>query len=192
MRGTIPGLATPFPVVRRLPSLYQDDDLTCRFTAGLDEVLAPVLSTLDNLWAYFDPRLCPPDLLPWLASWVGVELPADLPEPVRRELVATAGGWQRGRGTAAALAEQLRRLTGAVVEVADDGGTTWSTAPGAPVRPCGPGVVRVVVRGDADRERVLAVAREAVPAHVPVRVDVRTDAGGLGAATAPSGHGGGS
>lgn len=179
MRGTVPGLRTPFPLVQRLPSLYQDDDLTCRFTAGLDEVLAPVLSTLDNLWAYLDPRLCPPDHLPWLASWVGADLDDDLPEAVCRDLVASAARWQRARGTAAGLAEQVGLVVGGPVEVDDDGGVTWSAVPGEPV-PAGSGPapqVRVVVpagTAELDRDRAAAVARAAAPAHVAVVVHEAT------------------
>jgi phage tail-like protein len=172
-------------MVERLPSLYQSDDLTRRFTAGLDEVLAPVLSTLDNLWAYFDPRLCPPDLLAWLATWVGAVLTDDLPEAAARELVATAATWQRGLGTAAALAEQVRQVAGGAVEVVDPGATTWSTTPGQPGQPepDGCGLLRVVVRGarsGVERDRVVEVVRAAVPAHLPVEVELGTvtDGGG--------------
>ena len=186
MRGTVVGLATPFPMVERLPSLYQSDDLTRRFTAGLDEVLAPVLSTLDNLWAYFDPDLCPPDLLAWLATWVGADLTDELPEPARRRLVATAATWQRARGTADALAEQVRQVTGGSVEVVDPGGTTWSGVPVVP-EPARGGcrALRVVVRGarsGVERDRVLEVVRAATPAHLPVAVELEygaeTDDGG--------------
>ena len=48
--------AQPAPIGEQLPALYADDDFAQRFTAGLDTVLAPVFSTLDNLPAYLDPR----------------------------------------------------------------------------------------------------------------------------------------
>ncbi|MGW2847530.1 hypothetical protein ACWC5G_21895, partial [Streptomyces sp. NPDC001274] len=65
-RAAVPGLPSRYPIGGLLPALYADDDLAQRFTAGLDTVLAPVLSTLDNLPAYFDPALAPADFLPWL------------------------------------------------------------------------------------------------------------------------------
>ena len=56
----------------RCPGLYQERrvhrDASC---GALDEVLAPVLSTLDNLPAYLDVATTPDDLLPWLAAWLG-------------------------------------------------------------------------------------------------------------------------
>jgi phage tail-like protein len=172
----VPGLRTPFPLGERLPSVYQEDDLTRRFTAGLDEVLAPVQSTLDNLWAYVDPGLCPPDHLPWLAGWVGVELADDVPETVRRELVATAADWQRARGTAAGLRELAERLTGGQVEVSDGRAVTWSTVPAEPrPAPTAAPVVRVTVHGavrPVDVEGLTSLLREVAPAHVVVQVHV--------------------
>ena len=76
MRGAVPGLPTPHPIGLALPALYLDDGFTQRFTAGLDEVLAPVLLTLDCLDAYLDLELAPPDFLDWLAGY-------RMPEPTR-------------------------------------------------------------------------------------------------------------
>src|ERR1700730_1144995 len=67
-------LPSRYPIGGLLPALYADDDFAQRFTAGLDTMIAPVVSTLDNLAAYFDSRLAPEDFLMWLASWVGAEL----------------------------------------------------------------------------------------------------------------------
>ena len=70
-----------------------------RFTDALDEVLAPVLVTLDNLPAYFDPKTTPEYFLDWLAGWVGLELFEKWSPEVRRPLVADAVERHRQRGT---------------------------------------------------------------------------------------------
>ena len=70
-----------------------------RFTDALDEVLAPVVATLDNLPAYFDPRTAPEHFLDWLAAWVGLELFERWPPELRRPLVADAVQRHRERGT---------------------------------------------------------------------------------------------
>ena len=70
-----------------------------RFTDALDEVLAPVVATLDNLPAYFDPRTAPEHFLDWLAAWVGLELFEKWPPELRRPLVADAVQRHRERGT---------------------------------------------------------------------------------------------
>ena len=55
MRGLVPDLISPHPLGSTLPVVFREDDFTQRFCAGLDDVLAPVIATLDSLPAYFDP-----------------------------------------------------------------------------------------------------------------------------------------
>ena len=68
MRGLVDGLRSPHPLGGTLPPIYLEDSLTQRITAGLDEVLAPVLNVLDNLDAYLDPALAPSDFYEWLTA----------------------------------------------------------------------------------------------------------------------------
>lgn len=89
-RAAVPGLPSRYPIGGQLPALYAEDDFAQRFTAGLDTVLAPVFATLDNLPAYFDPRLAPADFLSWLAAWVGGVDDPRWPVELRREAVARA------------------------------------------------------------------------------------------------------
>ena len=63
MRTQVQGLATPYPIHRFVPAFLQEDDFVVRFTTGLDHVVAPVVSALDCLEAYVDPRLAPDDTL---------------------------------------------------------------------------------------------------------------------------------
>ncbi|MFF3529992.1 phage tail protein [Streptomyces rubiginosohelvolus] len=179
-RAAVPGLPSRYPIGELLPALYADDDLAQRFTAGLDTVLAPVLSTLDNLPAYVDPALAPADFLPWLASWVGVEADPAWPVELRRAVVARAVELHRWRGTRRGLVERLRLCCGVHAEVRDGGGATWSAEPGAalPPPPTGELLVRVwPVRADdgagaVDAHRVLELATAACPVHLTCRVEV--------------------
>ncbi|MFD5694204.1 phage tail protein [Streptomyces rubiginosohelvolus] len=179
-RAAVPGLPSRYPIGELLPALYADDDLAQRLTAGLDTVLAPVLSTLDNLPAYVDPALAPADFLPWLASWVGVEADPAWPVELRRAVVARAVELHRWRGTRRGLVERLRLCCGVHAEVRDGGGATWSAEPGAalPPQPTGELLVRVwPVRADdgagaVDAHRVLEVATAACPVHLTCRVEV--------------------
>ncbi|WP_097886474.1 phage tail protein I [Streptomyces sp. st140] len=179
-RAAVPGLPSRYPIGELLPALYADDDLAQRFTAGLDTVLAPVLSTLDNLPAYVDPALAPADFLPWLASWVGVEADPAWPVELRRAVVARAVELHRWRGTRRGLVERLRLVCGVHAEVRDGGGATWWAEPGAalPPPPTGELLVRVwPVRAadgvDAvDAHRVLEVATASCPVHLTCRVEV--------------------
>ena len=111
-RGLIDELPSTRPLASFLPAMLQADDFCVRFTQGLDPVLAPVLSTIDNLDAYVDPWLTPPDFLDWLAGWFGLELDATWPEERRRALVANALELGRWRGTVVGLAMLVELYTG--------------------------------------------------------------------------------
>ncbi|MGH9198184.1 MAG: phage tail protein, partial [Acidimicrobiia bacterium] len=74
MRESAPDLETPYPLGQTLPAIFQEDDFALRFVSAFDRVLAPVISTLDNVSAYLDPKIAPPDFVEWLAGWVGLAL----------------------------------------------------------------------------------------------------------------------
>ena len=74
MRGLVAGLDGTHPLGPALPALYQEDVTAQRFLSAFDDALAPILCTLDNIDAYFDPRLAPEDFLDWLGGWVGLSL----------------------------------------------------------------------------------------------------------------------
>ena len=176
MRATVDGLRSPHPLVEALPSLFQEDDFSCRFVAAFDDVLAPVVSSLDCLDAYLDPWLAPPDFLEWLSTWVGMALDANWPEERRRRLVAQAADLYRWRGTVRGLAEQVAVYTGTLPDIVEGGGVAWSAAPGAALP--GTGEQRIVVRVHAagapgiDAGRLEAIVASAKPAHLEHVVDV--------------------
>ena len=167
--------------------MLQEDPFLQRFTAGLDEVLAPFAATLDSLDRYVDPAVTPEDFLGWLAGWVGLDLDPRWPVEVRRSLLRSAAAVQDARGTAAGLRDEVALLTGCAVEVCDPGGVACSAEPGGalpPHRATGadrhrrrPGARRPDdlrdPGGDA-RARLDRAVRAAVPAHLPVTVEVPT------------------
>jgi phage tail-like protein len=179
MRSSVPGLPTARPLGEMLPSIYADDTFAQRFTAGLDDVLAPVFLTLDSLGAYLDPWLAPEDFLPWLARWVGVEVDEDWPVSVRRALVARGVELFRMRGTVAGLRAHVADFFGGEAEVADSGGVAWSAEPGeADLGEAGAGPWVSVTLTVADPDQVSQSALQALvaaakPAHVAHEVEVR-------------------
>ncbi|MGW7471954.1 phage tail protein [Streptomyces cyaneofuscatus] len=176
-RAAVPGLPSRYPIGALLPALYADDDLAQRFTAGLDTVLAPVLSTLDNLPAYFDPALAPADFLPWLATWVGAGIDPGWPPELQRAVLARAVELHRWRGTRRGLVEHLRLCFGVHADVRDGGGVAWSPEPGTalPPPPTGELLVRVwpVAPGvTVDANRVQEVVTASCPVHLTCRVEI--------------------
>ncbi len=100
-----------------LPGIYRDNDFLGRFLLIFQNILDPIERTVDNLHCYFDPRMTPPEFLPWLASWVDLVLDPTWPEERRRELVASAAELFRWRGTRKGLSEYLRIYTGKTPEI---------------------------------------------------------------------------
>ncbi|MFE6777778.1 phage tail protein [Streptomyces sp. NPDC057702] len=175
-RAAVPGLRSRHPIGAHLPALYAEDDLAQRFTAGLDTVLAPVFATLDNLSAYFDPRVTPADFLGWLASWIGAVDDPRWPPDLRREAILRALELHRARGTRRGLTEALRLLLGVGSDVVGDGTAVWSrTALSAlPPPPAADLVVRVWPEQatDVDPERVEELVRALCPVHTRCQVRV--------------------
>lgn len=182
-RHGIPGLASPHPIGEQLPAMYLADPFTQRLCQALDEVLAPVLATLDSFPAYLDPGTAPADHLGSLAGWLGVELAAHLPERRRREVVAGGVARTARRGTHAGLVDAVLDafipLIGPEdIRIEDPGGTHWSLEPGSPLpgQPDGTLVVRLRVSDPAavDQRRLDAVVAAAKPANLEHRVEVST------------------
>ena len=178
MRGTVPGLASPHPLGGTLPALYADDSFAQRLCEGLDEVLAPVLATLDCLPAYLDPATAPTDLVEWLAGWVGVAVAPQMPDGRRRQLVAAVARLYVLRGTLSAIRTIVELSTGQTPEIHESGGTSWSQDPDAPLpgRPEPELVVRLRMAGpEIDEARLVALIEAFVPAHVPCRLELLPD-----------------
>lgn len=178
MRGLVEGLASPYPIGEMLPAVYQEDEFTQRFTAGLDDVLAPAISTLDCLEHYLDPALTPEDFLPWLAGWLNMDL-GGTPDPVRRRrLLAAAGDLYRRRGTAGGLRDHLWLVFGGRVEVQDGAGVTVRAAHHATGRAEAPGprrpllTVRIAPEVPVEHAVVDRFVAASKPAHLPHVVEV--------------------
>lgn len=176
MRGALDNLPSPHPLGQTLPSVYRSDAFSQQLCESFDEVLAPVISVLDNVPAYLDLGTAPEDLLPWLAHWIGLTVDRG-DDPVRqRELLRSTSelhGWQ---GTCRGIELAISAHLGVRAEVADTGGASWSVdardpLPGEPL----PAVVVQVfpVAGqEIDEERLKDAVAELKPAHVIHRVQV--------------------
>jgi phage tail-like protein len=157
------------------------DDFVQRLCEALDDILAPIWVTIDNLDAYVDAHLAPDDFVDLLAAWTGAERHLEGISARRRSLVVEAVTISRWRGTARALQRLLELFTGAEVEIDDTGGSAWirdgSEDTGRlfdDAAPCVRIRVKEATPGDDARfKRALtALVAAAMPAHVPAAIEV--------------------
>ncbi len=92
---------------RRLPRVYSRQapmaDFLRRFLALFDGCLADLDARATARRALLDPQSAPPELLPWLAGFLGLVLDQRWPEKARRRLIAEAAWLFRFRGTVPGL-----------------------------------------------------------------------------------------
>jgi phage tail-like protein len=166
-----------------LPAPYQGDAVLGRFLKIFEGTLAPIEQMIDGAANYFDPRLTPAEFLPWLASWLGVELDENWPLAERRELLARAAELLRRQGTRYALRESLRLYAGATPLIVENFsglrlGQDSLMGVNSRIGVLEPHSLAVTVLTDRDvDEGVLrGIVESQKPAHVACRLEVyRTD-----------------
>jgi phage tail-like protein len=121
--------------------------------------------------AYFDPRLTPGDLLPWLAGWVGAGIQGR--EDVTRLLAAETASIHRARGTKAGMRRALAIATGGeplVIENTEGLRLDADARLGinttlAPFQPNALTITLIKGADEIDEEAVAGTIRELKPAH---------------------------
>ncbi len=140
-----------------LPGIYADDPFIDGLLRIVESFWSPLDRQIDQLHAYFDPRLTPAELLPWLGTWVDLVLDENLSIPRRRALIRHAADLYRRRGTADALRDFLAICTGVVPEIAENSRTDQPFHFTVTLRVPNPETV--------DRGRVARIIDEEKPAH---------------------------
>jgi phage tail-like protein len=95
-----------------LPRLYRDDDFLGRLLLIFQSVLDPIEQRIDDSDHYLDPSVTPDELLPWLASWLGIAFTPGMSPSSQRELLLRAVELYRWKGTGRALRQELALRTG--------------------------------------------------------------------------------
>jgi len=115
-------IASQISYLKYLPAIYSESEFIGRFLMIFESVLGPVEAMVDNLAYYFDPGISPEELLPWLASWMKVEMDSSWPVERRREMVKSGPWLFQWRGTRRGLREYLRLYTGIEPVITEDFG----------------------------------------------------------------------
>jgi phage tail-like protein len=159
-----------------LPAMYSDDDFAMRLVSSFENVLDPLVATLDNLAEHFDTAYAPRDVLELLSDWLALERDEQRSGEERRRLLQRAPELMRLRGTRAGIELALELAFPDVpLRVDDGGGVRWSLDPDADWADARASFV-VYCDTPLPPERLAAVARlidQAKPAHVAYRLRVR-------------------
>lgn len=178
MRSAVAGLSSPHPLADTLPSMLREDIFARSLCASFDEVLAPVLLTLDTYPSYLDPALTPRDMVPWLAQWLGLAVDPDTEIDPQRQELQSSSTLNATRGTRRSVELILEAALGFEVEVVESGGTRWTPSPGGALPGEPDPLLTVIVRPPegyvVDLLRLDALIRSAKPAHVRHEVQVPT------------------
>jgi len=117
VRAEFPG----HDLLRRLPRAYSRDPAAAAFLRRYLALADGVLSEMELRSAQrdlvLDPFGAPPEVLPWLASLIGLTLDGRWPEPARRTMLAEAVCLFRRRGTIAGLRRMLEIYLGCDVVI---------------------------------------------------------------------------
>jgi phage tail-like protein len=107
-------------LLKYLPALYtEQDEFMGRFVMLFESFWDPIEARINNIHYYLDPKLTPPDLLPWLATWVDLLLDEKWPEAKRRQLLSAMVPLYRQRGTRRGLQQYLEIYTGQTPHIAE-------------------------------------------------------------------------
>ncbi|HKP76278.1 MAG TPA: phage tail protein, partial [Longimicrobiaceae bacterium] len=112
LRAEVPG----HDLLRRLPKTFSREEPDAAFLRRFLALFDGLVSELENRAAFrevlLDPRATPEDMLPWLASFLGMALDERWPVARRRELVSWAAWLFRYRGTLTGLSKFLELYLG--------------------------------------------------------------------------------
>lgn len=120
-RALVPGLQTPFPLRDYTPAMLAADPVANIFLEIFDEILAPIISTLDGYFAYLDPDLAPMDFVDYMSTWLLVSQEQGWNESMKRQALGSAVDRSQWRGTSKSIADRVTELFGGSCSVSDSG-----------------------------------------------------------------------
>jgi phage tail-like protein len=105
--------------LQHLPEIYEKDEFINRFLMLIESFWKPINQQIEQVDCYFDPLLTPPQMLPWLSSWIGLSFDDLIPVHRMRSLLKTAIIFYQQRGTLPALKTYLEMFSGGKVSIVE-------------------------------------------------------------------------
>jgi phage tail-like protein len=103
--------------LEHLPAIYRRSDAIGRNIVRdvcfiFEHMFGVIDDKLEHGYRFYDPHMCPPEFLNWLAAWTGFVVDLDWPEEKKRALIKRSVDLYRIRGTRRGLALFLKLFTG--------------------------------------------------------------------------------
>jgi len=158
-------------MVSQLPRAMAADPVLRGFATAFEDVASTVRERVDSIEHQVDTGLATPEMLQYLASWLGLALePTDPPE-YQRSLVREMGRLLGWRGTRHGIEGLLEAATGSRVTVTDGGGIFGADDRVPPPDP----VVRVRLdhTGHLTEQQVRRFLEAELPLGSQIELDVR-------------------
>jgi phage tail-like protein len=175
-------------LVAQMPRVMAADPVVHGFVSALEEIAQSVRERIDSVEHQVDTGLASPEMLRFLASWLGLELePTDPPE-YQRALVREMGQLLGWRGTRHGIEGLLEAATGSRVVVSDGGGVYGQRDPVPPPDPVV--TVRLDHTGHLTERQVRGILEAELPLGAELRLDVRFPSQAEGATGGGSDGGG--
>ena len=142
-----------------------DDDFFVRFVSLFQNVATSFLEDADNVPNVVDVTVAPPELVRWLASWIGTaQIDSSLDEGLQRALVRRSSEILAWRGTRFGLERFLEVVTGAPPEIGDSGGVVREDPDNETARPVPFVHIRVASIGWLPDKDFIALVEDEIPA----------------------------
>jgi len=141
------------------------------FVTAFQDVADTVRERIDSIEHQVDAGLATPEMLEFVASWLGVELEPTDPLEYRRMLVAAVGRLLGWRGTRYGVEALLSAATGARVTVTDGGGVYGHNDEIPPPDPVV--LVRLNHTGHLNERQVLGFLQGELPLGARIQLDVQ-------------------
>jgi len=167
-----------------LPARYRAQDKT-GFLKGLaslfGDMLAECEDKIDGIHDHLSPERAGPEFLPWLSSWVALQLDETWPLEKRRQLIREALELYRWRGTIRGIRRFVEIYTGLVPDIVEPFKTFWRvgvrSTVGEDTRVSAPGLdphcFSVIVNSfdeltAREKQKVIDIVEREKPAHTKV------------------------
>jgi phage tail-like protein len=142
-----------------------DDDFFVRFVSLFEDVATSFLEDADNIPNIVDVSVAPPELVRWLASWIGTaQIDSSLDEQFQRTLVRRSSEILAWRGTRFGLERFLEAITGSAPEIEDAGSVVRADPDDETRRPAPFVRIRVADIGWLPDKDFISLVEDEIPA----------------------------